>query len=356
MIMRLRGQTKEKGGAPGSARQEVFAMETVAGSKGASKSIRKITDPNAMYGVQQIRVARLDEFELCLENGQRAAEPFAVPLTITPELAQRLLGRNPDNRALKLNRIRDYAKDMAAGRFDGLNGETIKISRDGLLNDGQNRLQAVIESGKPLRTLVVFGTSRDSRMTIDAGGVRSSPDYAFMSGISTKSDARHFAAVANTCHAYDNNALRGTTTGNKKNLHGNVRLNSVGVTKSELLDYGRVNQAGIAEALEAVGRKDLNILGGRGRIAAAYFIIRRRNPMSKDVVDSFFANLISGEGLAKGNPILALRRRLLDDKTYGHPSHFATLQVIIKAWNAHVNGEDVQRFNVTHVMPDVEIA
>lgn len=348
-------QPKEKGGTPGSARQEVFNMQAIAEAKGAIKAPRDKAAPNKHY----LEVGILSEIHLengYIEQAARKEEPFAAVMTVTPEIAERMLARNIDNRAISARKVSEYASDMRAGRFNGLNGETIKIARDGTTNDGQHRLEAIMESGTALRTLVVFGVARDSRMTVDQGKVRSMADYSYMAGIVNKEDAKHMAAVANVCHAYDNNALRGMTTGAKKIQHGSARLNSRPVTKAELLQYERENAEGLAEALSAVGRKNLTVLGGRARMATGYFVIRRMNRNSPDLVQMFFDSLISGEGLSAGDPILTLRKRLLEDKTYGHPSHFATLQVIVKAWNAHVKGERVQRFNVTGIIPDVEIA
>lgn len=293
-------------------------------------------------------------FRTYVHDGLSTIRPFAKVVEITPDLAEFMLSQNNENRTVSNPKVEEYARDMKAGRFDGLNGETIKIAKDGSLIDGQHRLKAVIDSATSLWTLVVFGVNRESRMTVDQGKVRSMADYSQMAGVVSKEDAKHFAATANICHAFDNNELRGIYSGNKKINHGSVRKGAI--TKSELLQYERDNVGGLNEALESVGRKDLHVLGGRSRIAAAYFIIRRFNRNSKDIVDGFFQSLISGEGLSGGNPILTLRKRLLEDKTYGHPSHFATLQVIIKAWNAHVRNEKAQRFNVTQVIPDVEIA
>jgi hypothetical protein len=346
-------QLKEKGGTPGSARQEVFNMQAIADARSG------VTTHRNGQRKHHLEVGILSDIHLenaYIEQAARKEEPFAVVMTVTPDMAERMLARNIDNRAISSRKVSEYASDMCTGRFNGLNGETIKIARDGTTNDGQHRLKAILESGVALRTLVVFGVDRASRMTVDQGKVRSMADYSYMAGIVNKEDAKHMAAVANVCHAYDNNALRGRTTGAKKMQHGAARLNSQPVTKAELLQYERDNAEGLAEALESVGRKDLNVLGGRARMATGYFVIRRRNPNSKDFVDGFFERLISGEGLASGNPILTLRKRLLEDKTYGHPSHFATLQIIVKAWNAHVKGERVQRFNVTGIIPDVEIA
>ena len=71
----------------------------------------------------------------------RAKGLFSELVTITPEIAEMLLARNPDNRHRSPDVVNRYASDMRSGRWS-LTGESLKISTDGLLNDGQPRIRA----------------------------------------------------------------------------------------------------------------------------------------------------------------------------------------------------------------------
>ncbi|MEH7879332.1 hypothetical protein V7799_17715 [Rhizobium laguerreae] len=60
---------------------------------------------------------------------------------VTPEMAENILAARGPNRNVSASVINKYARDMLAGRWQ-LNGQTIKISKDGQLLDGQHRLEA----------------------------------------------------------------------------------------------------------------------------------------------------------------------------------------------------------------------
>src|SRR5690606_20866214 len=85
-----------------------------------------------------------------------------------------------------------YAADMRAGRWT-FNGEPLLFSRDGLLNDGQNRLCAVIDANIPQPFGFIFGLSRESRMSVDQGAARGPGDYLGMGG---RKNAMNLAAIA----------------------------------------------------------------------------------------------------------------------------------------------------------------
>lgn len=118
-------------------------------------------------------------WERMLERGRQ--EMFSEVVTITPGIAEIILERNVGNRGKKIRKIREMVEDISAHRWS-LNGETIIISMDGYLNDGQNRLYAVVEAGEPIETLVVFGVPRESQLTIDTGTSRSVGDMIKMKG------------------------------------------------------------------------------------------------------------------------------------------------------------------------------
>lgn len=63
-------------------------------------------------------------------------------VNLTPDIASRMLNTNQRNRPLKNNVVKQYAAAMLRGEWK-LNGETIIISRDGNLLDGQHRISAL---------------------------------------------------------------------------------------------------------------------------------------------------------------------------------------------------------------------
>lgn len=67
---------------------------------------------------------------------------------ITPEMANILLESNNENRRLSPGTVEAYKLDMISGNWDEAVGSTISIDENGVLRDGQHRLQAIIQSGK----------------------------------------------------------------------------------------------------------------------------------------------------------------------------------------------------------------
>ena len=75
---------------------------------------------------------------------------------ITPEKAVEYLDNNFKHREIKQTRVDKYVASMTEGNWK-FNGKVITFNKDGVLLNGQHRLTAVVQSGVPLRTLVVRG-------------------------------------------------------------------------------------------------------------------------------------------------------------------------------------------------------
>lgn len=91
--------------------------------------------------------------------------------TVTPKMAAELLRHNDSNRNLSRSLVSKYASDMKSGAWE-TNGETICISKDGTLKDGQHRLSAVIQANVPVQMLVVYDVE-DAVHEYDRGAKRS---------------------------------------------------------------------------------------------------------------------------------------------------------------------------------------
>lgn len=94
---------------------------------------------------------------------------------VTPDMAERLLDRRAPNRVVSAAVLNKYARDMAAGRWR-LNGQTIKISRDGLLLDGQHRLEAAKKAKTAFPAIIVEGLTEEILGTLDVGRRRAMSD------------------------------------------------------------------------------------------------------------------------------------------------------------------------------------
>lgn len=112
--------------------------------------------------------------------------------TIDKDKASEYLSHNMVNRKLSQGRVSQYADSLARGDWQ-LNGESIKFNDKGEMIDGQHRLNAIIKSGVPMLTVVVYGISDDVSV-MDRGRNRSVTDALLVEGFDK-------SIATNTCVA-----------------------------------------------------------------------------------------------------------------------------------------------------------
>jgi len=104
---------------------------------------------------------------------------------ITPKMAMDLLEHNTLNRPLSDGHVKRLAQQIIDGKWK-YNGDTIKVSKDGAILDGQHRLWAVIEAKRPIETVIIRGIARDAFATIDTTRrLRSGGDVLALNGVTT---------------------------------------------------------------------------------------------------------------------------------------------------------------------------
>lgn len=244
--------------------------------------------------------------------------------TITPAIARRLLEANEDNRPLNQRMVDDIASDIENG-FWRLNGETIIVSKEGLLNDGQHRLEAVLKTGKAIETAIMFGVERDARMTVDMGRPRSAGNFLAMD---QTANANNTAAVCKTLIEYYEGIYRSGGSGG-----GRVP------TKQEIREFYLNNRKRVDIAVSfAVGDK-FGRVAGITPLAAAYFILHKINSAEAAV---FFARMMDGASLKVNDPILWMRNRLMaEKKNWIRASE--KLEIILRYWNRWRRGDKITR-------------
>ena len=96
-------------------------------------------------------------------------------LSITPQIAKDILERSNGvfkNRSLNKPTVNRYAEDMINGRWM-LTGDPIKMDENGILLDGQHRLNALIKADKTIDFIVVEEIPIESVQYMDSGLRRS---------------------------------------------------------------------------------------------------------------------------------------------------------------------------------------
>lgn len=239
---------------------------------------------------------------------------------VTPRRAQQILDGNTHNRRVRDALVEDYARDMAAGRWD-VNGETIKISDQGILLDGQHRLTAVIKANVIVDMLVVENLPEIVQETVDTGSKRTVADVLSLRGeISTTV----LAAIARKVMVF-------ARTGNK-----DVQMS-----------YNRPTTLEVAEAIDQypfireaahfglTNRRSVSI--GPSVLGFAYWACSMRDETDAEL---FFEGVVTGADLSHGDPALTLRNKLTEKRaaTRGGLDEREILAYFFRAWNAYREG------------------
>lgn len=244
-------------------------------------------------------------------------------VTITPEMASRLLDSNRDNRKIRQQIVQRYARDMRNGNWL-LNGEAVKISGDGTLIDGQHRLYGCVEANTPFTTIVVRGLTFASRDSMDTGAKRSMADVLRWRG-EVNAVALASALEASACWEENGTPMHNGAT------HSN----------SERITYLEENPD-IRDAVHIW----TGLIGAPLRIpasAGAPFYLRAHR-LAPAEAEAFISILKSGANLTEDSPIFRLRgwcmRAAANKGTLPREEYTA---VMVKAWNAWITGRPIRQ-------------
>ena len=98
------------------------------------------------------------------------------------EFAEGVLELNTGNRRINRRKLDLLAEQMRSGSFENT-GEPVIFSAEGVLNDGQHRIMAVVESDAVVDMDVRFGIPRKAFTKTDTGSSRNGGDVLAIRGI-----------------------------------------------------------------------------------------------------------------------------------------------------------------------------
>lgn len=240
--------------------------------------------------------------------------------TITPAAARKYLESMDRNRPVRKNYVDRLAAEMLAGRWE-YTGETIVISEDGKLLDGQHRLHAVVKSGKAVDFLVATEVSRRAMPYIDSGASRSIGDRSVVAGL-VEARGNEYAAVARCLWFYEKSGGKMISE----------RGGSLRPTNSDVMEYIGAHKDAIGRALSLSYKVTKVLRHGRAFWAAVAVLLQR---IDNDEATLFMESLGDGIGLRLNDPTYKLREQVmaavLARRTM--PSHELCLRTFA-AWNA----------------------
>lgn len=255
-------------------------------------------------------------------------------MMVSPKQAEEWLesSKGFENRPIRQKRVSALVDAICAGRWK-LNGESIVFDSFGVCIDGQHRLNAVLQSGISVPFVVVFGIRPEAYPTIDVGSARTAGDVLRHAGVA---QANTTAAVLRLLLA----CKEGRSMRNLMTDHTLV-LGSVGDWPSlpKVVTFaGRIRPifpcaSAIAMAYIACESDDRNEAGPKA--------------------DLFFKLLETGADLSVGNPILALRDRLIrlkrEQSRGGNTIRpDAVAYLVFRAWSAWLEGASMSKLPLPH--------
>ena len=235
-------------------------------------------------------------------------------VVMTPARAQELLDRNiENNRRISGARVNRYLSDMRAGRWR-YNGEAIKVNTLGQLVDGQQRLSAVVALGRPVEMEVIEDLPVGIETSLDQGRSRSSSDALFMRSISHATIVGPTTKlVLNYLEGYNPRAPQTTAA-----------------VEDFIAEFPSI--VGFAEKCSEV----------KGVIPpsplTAVIFLGSADGVRARLADDFITGVATGVGLAEGDPRLALRTTIANNRgrLVGKRSIDTGYAMVaaVRAWNA----------------------
>lgn len=252
---------------------------------------------------------------------------------ITPTKARKLLKNNLKNRKPKQAVIDRLCKDMKAGKWQE-NGQTIVISKNETLVDGQHRLFACIDADTDFKTLVVRGVEEEVIHTIDTGAARTLGNLFEIEGMNYSVDR---ASLTNHLMAF---------LGHTSHKDHGFNLNVPNATKFEVYTqfHGQLDEAiryrnKLSSHLGFYRKSDWSF---------AYFLLVRKYNVSK--VNEFWDKAINGGDYAysPSNALMQFTASRRNGMEYRHrrEDFFA----ILTAFTAWINNEECRKLYAKEII------
>jgi len=244
---------------------------------------------------------------------------------ITPEIAAQLLEGMPLNRRISERHVASLVRSMKSGAWKEDAGDPVRLNTEGQLIDGQHRMWAVIESGCSFSFVVISGIDSSTQMIMDTGRSRTLADLLRMRG---EASPRELAGIISFCAGW---LEEGMVQGNGQRHTTPTIPEGIALLEAH---------PGLREHLLAGRSVAVKIKGGAARWGILHYALFAIN---EDDAELFFELIKTGENLTSGSPILALRRRLLDDAVSQSKLRAREYTALVfKAWNAYREGRDVK--------------
>lgn len=258
-----------------------------------------------------------------LRTKKKLAEPTAELINVTPDLAASWLNGNTVNRKIREAAVNQYASDMIAGRWT-LTNDAICFSPEGLLLNGQHRLNAVVAADETVAMLVMRNVPVEVMGNMDAGIKRTGSDFFGFHGetnTAALASALKLALLYTDGRIYKDRKVQSVSNGEMQDF----LAENPEIRDSVVWIYANARTVDLSPTVKIVGH---------WLFSAA---------STREQADTFFELLATRIGLPKGSPILALDSRIREMRRFKtRLNHREELSLLVKAWNYWRTGREVR--------------
>lgn len=256
---------------------------------------------------------------------------------ITPDRAAEYLRGNAAGRSVNKNAVEMYARDMAAGRWQSTH-QGIALDEDGTLVDGQHRMHAIRKSSTTVRMWVTRGVPPGSFGAFDLGRGRTMADHLTIDGYK---HTTQLAALARKVALWEagmpwQRKITPTHDECTSTLAAHPEL-----TEAAVFAHGWPSRRTLAPAMAGF----------------CWWLFTR---IDRDDAEHFMESLRTGSNLDPGDPVLALRERLVGDRhsrdragyATGYQRQEVTLALAILAWNHYRKRNKISKLQLPSSLSD----
>jgi hypothetical protein len=246
---------------------------------------------------------------------------------IGSERANHYLSLNRNNRPVTNSKVSQYLSEMKNGQWKENTGESIKISKEGFLIDGQHRLLAVSKSNQSVNFLVVYDLESSVFDVLDTGKVRGASDVFALNNIP---NYNRTAAIMREYLSFKDGRYYKTVSSDSNKFTNASILNAY---KERADYYDKIsNRSGTLYM-------SFNKILSATNIGSFYLLFSESN---QTMCEDFF-NQLCGNILITNKSISVLKNFLIKDKLSIKKVPTKTRYAyIIKTWNNFILNKDIK--------------
>lgn len=251
---------------------------------------------------------------------------------ITPDLAKQWLGVNHVNRRLVDSNVQRIKGIIARGEWMEDSTDGIGLDTDGGVINGQHRLTAIADGEVPVRALVVRNVRPEVIKVIDQGMPRNLSQILQMTG--KYEYAADLAGAITFLWRIANDFEKTVPMAYKPSV-------------PQLLEFFDIHPH-LVDSVKVAVDTTRSLKGVQRSWLAAYHYLM--STVDVAAADEFFVKLETGSEIQAGDPVHALREKVLANATATKPETGVVVAAwLVKAWEAERAGQALTKATLKYV-------